>query len=62
MVKLKKGQEAFEVVDGKFAGRKYLPGVEYADTDVPAEHKSRFEKVRLGVKPKPKTTGRKGDK
>lgn len=47
MHRLKKGQEAFEVVDGPMAGRKFRPGEVYAE--IPAQEKRRFEAVR----PKP---------
>jgi len=40
---LKKGQESFEVVDGEFAGRKYVRGKTY-DKIPPAEAK-KFEKI-----------------
>jgi len=41
--RLKPGQEAFEVVDGPDAGKKYVKGRAY-DT-VPAADKHRFERV-----------------
>lgn len=60
MFKLKKGQEAFEVVDGPMAGRKFTPGVEYAE--VPPQEKQRFAEVKEPkAKPAPppkKTTGK----
>ena len=40
---LKKGVEAFEVVDGPLAGRKYKPGIQY--TEVPPQEEHRFEPV-----------------
>jgi hypothetical protein len=45
MVKLKKGQETFQVVDGPDAGRTFERGVEY---DIPPKgYKDRFEAVKL---------------
>jgi hypothetical protein len=41
--KLKPGQHAIEVVDGPFAGRKYLPDQAYAE--VPPEEEHRFERT-----------------
>jgi len=52
MVKLKKNQEAFTVVDGPDAGRTFERGVEY--DHVPKGYESRFEKVRLGISAEPK--------
>ncbi len=46
MVKLKKGQETFQVADGPDAGRTYEKDVEY--DHVPKGFESRFEKVKLG--------------
>ena len=43
MYKLKATSAAFEVVDGPFAGRKYLHGQKYAE--IPTQEKDRFEKV-----------------
>jgi hypothetical protein len=45
MMKLKKGQETFQVVDGPDAGRTFERGVEY-DTP-PKGYENRFEKVKL---------------
>lgn len=39
---LKPGQEAFQVVEGKHAGRSYLAGVVYSDTDIPSGCRGRF--------------------
>lgn len=44
MYRLKKGVESFEVVDGKYAGRKYKRGKPYAD--IPPEEKKKFETIR----------------
>ena len=41
--RLKKGQENIQVVDGLFAGKKFVRGQEYED--IPPEEKRRFEKV-----------------
>jgi len=43
MYKLKKGRESFEVVDGEFAGRKYIQGKTY--DKIPPEEKGKFEKI-----------------
>ena len=43
--KLKKGIENFQVVDGAFAGRKFVRGKAY--TEVPPEEKQKFEKVQV---------------
>jgi len=43
MYRLKKGQEAFQVVDGSFAKRRYRHGIEYKAADVPPQEKHRFE-------------------
>lgn len=42
--KLKKNVEAFEVVDGPFARKKYTHGIEY--DEVPPEEAGRFEKSK----------------
>jgi hypothetical protein len=44
MYQLKKGVESFEVVDGPFAGKKFLRGKTYKD--IPPEEKHKFEKIR----------------
>ena len=41
---LKKGVESFEVVDGPYAGRKYMRGKIY--TDIPPQEKRKFEEVK----------------
>jgi len=43
--KLKKGIENFEVVDGAFAGRKFVRGKVY--DEVPLEESGKFEKIKL---------------
>lgn len=49
MYQLKPGQEAFEVVDGPFAGKKYEKGVSY---DAVPEHEAhRFQPVALELPP-----------
>jgi len=42
--KLKPGVESFEVVDGPFAGKKFLRGKVYEK--IPREEKGKFEEVR----------------
>lgn len=42
--KLKKGVESFEVVDGPYAGRKYVRGKVY--TDIPPEEKKKFDTIK----------------
>ena len=42
--KLKKGIENFEVVDGAFAGRKFVRGKVYGE--VPPEEKKKFKEIR----------------
>ena len=42
--KLKTGIENFDVVDGPFAGRKFVRGKEYGE--VPSEEKRKFEEIR----------------
>jgi hypothetical protein len=49
--KLKIGQEAFEPVEGPFAGRKFVPGKTYGE--IPPEEARRFEEIRAAAKPKP---------
>ena len=43
MYQLKKGQPAFEVVDGELAGRKFAHGTLYAE--IPQREAGRFERV-----------------
>ena len=38
--------ESFEVVDGAFAGKKFVRGVEYAETEIPPVEKGKFEAVK----------------
>jgi hypothetical protein len=42
--KLKKGIENFDVVDGAFAGRKFVRGKVYGE--VPPEEKKKFEEIK----------------
>ncbi len=42
--KLKKGIENFDVVDGPFAGRKFVRGKAYGE--VPPEEKRKFEEIK----------------
>lgn len=44
MYKLKAGMESFTVVDGSYAGRKYLRGRTYAD--IPPQEVHRFEEIK----------------
>jgi len=48
--RLKKGQEAFQAVDGPFAKRRYTQGVEYAD--IPPQEKHKFEMPKEKKMPK----------
>lgn len=43
MLKLKKGQEAFTIVDGPDAGKTFRPGMEY--DRAPGGYEDRFESV-----------------
>ena len=45
--KLKKGIENFQVVDGAFAGRKFVRGKVYGE--VPPEEKRKFEEIKPAV-------------
>ena len=45
--KLKKGIENFQVVDGAFAGRKFVRGKVYGE--VPAEEKKKFDEIKPAV-------------
>jgi len=47
MYRLKDGVESFRVVDGPFAGRKFLKGKEYAE--VPIGEMGKFEEIRVRV-------------
>jgi len=51
MYMLKKGQPAIEIVDGPMAGRKFVPGVEYAE--VPPQEKHRFSEVKKAAPKRP---------
>ena len=42
--KLKEKYEAFQVVDGPFASRRFVPGVEYEE--IPPQEKHKFEPAR----------------
>lgn len=44
MFKLKKGQEAFTIMDGPDAGKTYRPGMSY--DQAPAGYETRFEKIK----------------
>lgn len=46
--RLKKGIENFQVVDGPFAGRKFVRGKVYGEDKVPPEEKGKFEKIETG--------------
>lgn len=62
--RLKKNTEAFQVVDGTFAGRKYEHGKDYADADIPPQEIGRFEKMPdMAIQSPEKKEGgsRKGD-
>jgi hypothetical protein len=43
MLKLKKGREAFQIVDGPDAGKTFRPGIGY--DQAPKGYEDRFEKV-----------------
>ena len=47
--RLKKGVENFQVVDGPFAGRKFVRGKIY--NEVPPEEKGKFEKIEKNRSP-----------
>jgi len=51
MYQLKKGVESFEVVDGAFAGKKFLRGRVYAA--IPPEEKDKFKKLESREAGKP---------
>ena len=63
--RLKENTEAFQVVDGAFAGRRYEHGKIYADADIPPQERQKFEIVdekNQGQSPEKKEGGsRKGD-
>jgi hypothetical protein len=52
MYKLKKGREAFEVVDGPMAGRRFVPGKKYAE--IPPMEAVLFEKIKQAAPAKAK--------
>jgi len=49
MYQLRRGQPAIEIVDGPMAGRKFRPGVQYAE--VPPGEMHRFEALRAPASP-----------
>lgn len=49
--RLKKGQPAFDVVDGPMAGQRFEPGVPY--DEIPKGDAARFEKVKPKAAQKP---------
>jgi len=51
---LKKGQEAFRVVSGLLAGRRFEPEKEYAE--IPEAEKNRFREVKPAAEPPTSTT------
>lgn len=51
---LKKGVEAFQVVDGPFARRHYRPGIDYREKDIPPQERHKFVRKDDGSKPKTK--------
>ncbi len=46
--RLKKGVEAFTVMDGPFEGRSFKPGVAY--TEIPPQEAKKFEEIREEAK------------
>lgn len=62
MYRLKKGQEAFQVVDGPFAKRRYRHGVEYADGDIPPQEKKKFEPACAKASARQEAPGKVGGK
>ena len=53
--KLKKGIENFDVVDGAFAGRKFVRGKEYSK--IPSEEKKKFDEIKPVVISEKKAEG-----
>jgi len=53
MFELKKGEPAFEIVDGPMTGRSFQPGQKYKE--IPDNYKDRFAKVKSPVPSKSKT-------
>lgn len=47
-MRLKAGVPGFAMTDGPLAGRSYLPGQVYRESEIPAEHAHRFEVVKRG--------------
>ena len=60
MVKLKKGQETFQIVDGPDAGKTFTRGVEYESP--PKGYENRFTSVKLTQPVEVKITDKKGGK
>ncbi len=60
MVILKKGQEAFTIVDGPDKGKTFKPNTEYEKA--PKGYEKRFSAVKLNVNVKPKISSGKGKK
>jgi hypothetical protein len=58
--KLKKGVESFEVVDGPYAGRKFVRGKVY--TDIPPEEKKKFDQIKEPAASAVKATEGKAEK
>ena len=60
--KLKPSQHGFEIVDGPYTGRKYLPDQVYAE--IPPGHEDRFERAdkasvtQMPTSKKPSAKGR----
>lgn len=52
MYKLKRGVEAFDMVDGPLAGKKYRHGETYPEKDIPPAYKDKFEKVKVQAEAK----------
>lgn len=45
MYRLKNSEEAFQIVDGPFAGRKFVRGKDYRE--IPPGYDDRFEQVKI---------------
>lgn len=54
MYQLKKGQEAFTVVEGQFAGRNFKPGERYKD--IPPGMSKRFSEIDAATAPQEPAT------
>jgi len=61
MYQLKKGVESFEVVDGKFAGKKYFRGDLYKKDEIPTNEKNKFEKIEVGDQSATQTADKKSE-